>query len=153
MLQVTDLANAEVARTLRSCQILEMYEAVRTKAAGGAINSTEHGLPRPALAAEKSDAVSAEKIEARPEFSSFPVESIVAGLQALFQHASDADALPKCEQLVMPRLRADVAKRVAAGLEEAYRVVYNAVTGPATGLTVPQGVLKVPEQVAALLGI
>jgi hypothetical protein len=153
MLQVTDLANAEVARILRSCKVLELYEAVRANALEGAKSSTEHGLPPPALTAHKSDAVSAEMIETCPELSSFSVEHVVAGLQALFQHASNTDALPECVQLVMPRLRADVAKRVAAGLHEAYRLVYNSATDPTKGLKVPQGMLKGPEQAAALLGI
>jgi hypothetical protein len=152
-LQAARLADVEVARILCSCKLLKVHRSLEaTKDVDGTKEDTERGAPRQRFL-ENNDATSEGNIEMRPKLDSFSAEQIIAGLQSLFQHVSNADVLPRYEKLMMPRLRADVTKRVAAGLEEAYRAVYTAAVDPASSLSVSEGILKGPSQVAALLGI
>lgn len=83
-----------------------------------------------------------------------PETRVVDVMRALYELASRADAVPSYERLMMPRLRAEVSRRVAEGVAAAYREVVEAVADPESGYGgALAAALKTPAQVDALLGV
>lgn len=139
MLQAKRLAEAEVSRLLRSCGVL----AVRDRAA----------LYTAAVAAPDVD-TAPDRAAQMAQDPTLAEQTVVAVMQALYQLASRADAVPGYERLMMPRLRAEVSRDVARGVAAAYRAVFEAVAAPESGYGgACAAALRRPEQVDALLGV
>lgn len=147
------LAQAETTRLLRVAQAHDVWQCCCAAAAAAQAaspltathGSTQHG------GGDETAGGSAEA-SALAALHALTTDEMVAALHALATFVADADAVPSYAQLVMPRVRVDVAMQVAQGLLQAYRIMHTALYDPANGFDSGEARVKAPEQVAALLG-
>lgn len=81
--------------------------------------------------------------------------TIADKMRALFVMASSPEAVPDYDQVVMPRLRVEITRQVAARIASQYRMVYDAIQDPGNGYGAgaDRGIKNTPEQIETVLGV
>lgn len=90
------------------------------------------------------------------EADGMSVSAVSESLKLLFGLllGGNEGAIPEFEQIRVPRFRSESCGRVARAVAEAYEIVYNAVSDPASGYLDAKSMLRhSPEQMKTILGL
>ena len=129
-LQAARLADVEVERLVRSCGAHTLLEQVP---------ATEQSMmqwQRKATGTNGDGSGSSANAD------------VLSALHQLDRLAASPDGIPEYQHITLPRIRANVAKRVAQGLSKCYESLYEVISDQSKA-----GEIRAPSQLNALLGV